>query len=66
VQAVVSGSLLAVLIYAGRVLAISGAGLPLEPWQRHGGWALMIAAIAAFAFRTAVLVGRLLRKPPRS
>jgi demethylmenaquinone methyltransferase/2-methoxy-6-polyprenyl-1,4-benzoquinol methylase len=66
VQAVVSVSLLGGLLYAARTLAISGAALPLEPWQRRGGWVLLIAAIVAFAFRSLVLAGRLLRGRPKS
>jgi demethylmenaquinone methyltransferase/2-methoxy-6-polyprenyl-1,4-benzoquinol methylase len=65
VQTVVSASLLGVLAYATRVLAISGATLPLEPWQRRGGWVLLILAIVAFAFRTLVLAARLLRRRPK-
>ena len=65
VQALVSVSLLAVLLWAARVLAISGAALPLEPWQRRGGWVLLILAIGAFALRSLVLVGRMLRRRPK-
>jgi demethylmenaquinone methyltransferase/2-methoxy-6-polyprenyl-1,4-benzoquinol methylase len=66
VQAVVSVSLLGVLVVAARALAISGAALPLEPWQRRAGWVLLIAAIVGFMLRTLMLLGRLLRRRPKS
>jgi len=66
VQAALSAGLLAALLYAGWVVAKSGASLPLPGWSRGAAWTLIVVGSVAFGLRTLALVMRLLSGPPRS
>ena len=66
VQAVLSASLLASLVWAGWTMANSGDRLPLPGWSRTAAWLLIGAGCLAFAIRTLVLVRRVLAGRPRA
>jgi demethylmenaquinone methyltransferase/2-methoxy-6-polyprenyl-1,4-benzoquinol methylase len=65
VQATLSASLLLALVFGLWSFHKLNSELPLAPWQRLGGWVLLIAGVVLFAVRTAVLIGQIREPPPR-
>jgi ubiE/COQ5 methyltransferase-like protein len=66
IQWVLSGAVLASLIYAQWLFAKYGHDLRLEPWQRTGMRALLALAMVGFGVRTLLLGLRLFGPPPRN
>jgi demethylmenaquinone methyltransferase / 2-methoxy-6-polyprenyl-1,4-benzoquinol methylase len=64
-QAVISLALTSSLVWALLAWINWRSRLTLDPWQRAGLWLLILAGVAGFAFRSVVLLLRLLGPPPR-
>ncbi|MFI5371837.1 MAG: ubiquinone/menaquinone biosynthesis methyltransferase [Candidatus Eisenbacteria bacterium] len=54
-NAAVSAILLVALIWGSFAFAKWAPTMPLQPWQRSGGWFLLSLGIVAFAIRTVIL-----------
>jgi demethylmenaquinone methyltransferase/2-methoxy-6-polyprenyl-1,4-benzoquinol methylase len=65
-NALVSGTLLASLVWGTAAFAKWAPALPLQPWQRSAGWFLLTFGLIAFAVRTVILGRRAMGPGPRS
>ena len=66
VNAAVASTLLAALVWGAFAFAKWAPSLPLERWQRSGGWLLLTVGIALFGFRAGLLLRRALGPGRRS
>ncbi|HUK63826.1 MAG TPA: ubiquinone/menaquinone biosynthesis methyltransferase [Dongiaceae bacterium] len=64
-NALVSATLLAALVWGVIAFAKWARVLPLQPWQRSTGWFLLAFGLFAFAIRTVILGRRALGPGPR-
>jgi hypothetical protein len=62
---VVSGTLLAALVWGTIAFAKWAHVLPLQPWQRSAGWFLLVFGMFAFTVRTVILGRRAMSPGPR-
>ena len=65
-QAILSTALAGSLVWALAAWVKWRPSLSLEPWQAAGLWLLILAGLAGFLARSAVLLLRLLGPPPRN
>ena len=64
-NALVSATLLAALVWGTVAFAKWAHVLPLQTWQRSAGWFLLTFGLFAFAVRTVILGRRALGPGPR-
>jgi demethylmenaquinone methyltransferase/2-methoxy-6-polyprenyl-1,4-benzoquinol methylase len=64
-QLVLATALTVALVYAGVVLAKSGADLPFADWQRRLAWFLIVSGVAFFGWRALHLALRAFGPSPR-
>jgi hypothetical protein len=65
-NALVSATLLAALVWGTVAFAKWAPSLPLQPWQRSAGWFLLAFGVFAFGIRTFILGRRALGPDPRA